>query len=237
MNQHLADLYSKVQRLLAWFPITGSSIASSTWATTSDITNAGGTEAAGSATTIPRGDHKHALDFGSPVSVGAANADGTGTNAARSDHVHTIGANVITAAMLNSTLYNTGTYSPTIAGTSTPGSNTYTADTSGKYWQIGSMMVVIFHVQMASKDAAMAGNIYVTMPATMASSLPVSGAFPTLFDNVDFAAGYTQFSYYMSAGTNRLNLAQQGDNIAAANVGVAAVTTSSVLRGCAIFPV
>lgn len=166
---------------------------------------------------------------------GIVNADVDAAAAIAKSKLNLTGA--ILTADLNSTLYNTGTYSPTLAGSTTPGTNTYTAATVGKYWQFASMMVVIFHLQMASKDAGMAGNLYVTMPATMASSLPVSGAFPTLFDNVDFAPGYTQFSYYMSAGTNWLMLAQQGDNVAASNVDVAAVTTSSVLRGVAIFPV
>lgn len=166
---------------------------------------------------------------------GIVNADVDAAAAIAKSKLNLTGA--ILTADLNSTLYNTGTYSPTLAGTTTPGTNTYTAATVGKYWQFASMMVVIFHLQMASKDAGMAGNLYVTMPATMAASLPVAGAFPTLFDSVDFAAGYTQLSYYMSAGTNQLNLAQQGDNVAASNVDVAAVTTSSVLRGIAIFPV
>lgn len=68
--------------------LTGADLNSTAWAGTGDITNAGGAEATGSATTIPRGDHRHAMDFGSPSALTGSAADGTGTSAARNDHLH-----------------------------------------------------------------------------------------------------------------------------------------------------
>ena len=46
--------------------------------------------AAGVSATIPRGDHKHTVTTGVPVSVGTANAPGVADSLARSDHVHAL---------------------------------------------------------------------------------------------------------------------------------------------------
>lgn len=59
-----------------------------------------GTTANGSASTLSRSDHKHAMAFGSISSVGTANSNGVATTAARSDHVHNIGTGAINASTM-----------------------------------------------------------------------------------------------------------------------------------------
>ena len=65
--------------------------------TTIDPDDAG---AAGTGTTVSRGDHQHAIVTGTPASVGTANAEGAGTGFARDTHVHDIGAGAIDDATL-----------------------------------------------------------------------------------------------------------------------------------------
>jgi len=78
------------------------SFLAATWATTADLADVGGTEAAGSATTVPRGDHGHALAFSGTVGdIAAATANGASTHAARADHAHKIPAGHVTNAMVN----------------------------------------------------------------------------------------------------------------------------------------
>jgi hypothetical protein len=57
--------------------------------------------------------------------------------------------------------YKEGTWIPAIAGTTTPGSNTYTTQ-EGTYVKIGQMVIASFFIQMSAKDAAMAGIVWIT---------------------------------------------------------------------------
>jgi len=58
------------------------------------------TAAEGTANTLARSDHKHAIVAAIPVAVGTVLAEGTGTSFARDDHVHDLGAGCIDAAAL-----------------------------------------------------------------------------------------------------------------------------------------
>lgn len=63
-----------------------------------------------------------------------------------------------------------GTWTPVIAGGSTPGSNTYAVQ-SGYYYKVGKMVTVMCAVTLSAKDAAMAGEIYVGgLPFVLKSS-------------------------------------------------------------------
>lgn len=84
--------------------------------TTNSITGAAG---AGTIDAAARADHQHAgPGFGSPSATGASNADGSATTVARSDHVHAIGAGTVgtsalvassvTATKLNNDVAGTG---------------------------------------------------------------------------------------------------------------------------------
>lgn len=60
-----------------------------------------------------------------------------------------------TAALISS-----GTWTPTIAGTATAGSHTYTRQI-GRYTKIGTLVYVIFYVTINAKDGTMAGNVQI----------------------------------------------------------------------------
>lgn len=57
--------------------------------------------------------------------------------------------------------YAEGTWTPVIAGTSTPGANSYT-NQEGTYVKVGQMVVASFFVKLSAKDAAMAGIVWIT---------------------------------------------------------------------------
>lgn len=68
-----------------------------------------------------------------------------------------------------------GVWTPTILGSSTPGTNTYSFQI-GRYIKIGSLVQAWFNVIMATKDGAMAGNISVGgLPFTVANTTSLGG--------------------------------------------------------------
>jgi hypothetical protein len=67
-----------------------------------------------------------------------------------------------------------GTWTPTLAGASTAGTNTYTTR-SAFYKKINKMVFFTFSIDLSTKDVAMAGNIRITgLPYTASSSYGVS---------------------------------------------------------------
>lgn len=270
INPHIVELWSLVQRILAWFPITSGSLSSSIYATTaeiadlgpaesagtsptvtrgdhihnlpyataSDIADLGPAESAGTAATVARGDHIHALPYATTAQIAdVADTESAGTSAtvARGDHVHDLGQ-IITTSHLTSGLYTTGTWSPAIAGTGTAGSNTY-SNQDGFYVRFGGFVIAWFQVIMTAKDAAMAGNIYVTMPLTMASASVLGIGSVAGYQNINFAAGQTHLACLVIGGTTRCELYTGGDNAALANIVAADIAATSVIRGVAIYPI
>jgi hypothetical protein len=57
--------------------------------------------------------------------------------------------------------YAEGLWTPVIAGTTTPGVNSY-ANQDGIYVKVGQMVVASFFVKLSAKDAAMAGIVWIT---------------------------------------------------------------------------
>lgn len=80
--------------------ITTTNFASSVYGGTPTAIDPDDAAAAGTATTVSRSDHQHAIVTGTPASVGTANAEGAGTGFARDTHVHDIGNGAIDAAAL-----------------------------------------------------------------------------------------------------------------------------------------
>ncbi len=75
--------------------LTTTKFATSIYAGTPTAIDPDDAGAAGTATTVARGDHQHQFTCAAPVAVGTANAEGVATTMARSDHVHDLAAGVI----------------------------------------------------------------------------------------------------------------------------------------------
>lgn len=64
-------------------------------------------------------------------------------------------------------LISASTWTPTIAGSTTAGSHTYTVRV-GQYIKIATLVVATFNIVLNAKDAAMAGNVTITgLPFTV----------------------------------------------------------------------
>lgn len=130
--------------------------------------------------------------------------------------------------------YSTGSWTPVIAGDSVAGTNTYSVQT-GSYVRIGKLVFVKAYVTLATKDAAMAGNIRVTgLPFTSASGVNTNSALPINDFYLDLGGGYTNLSANISPSTNYAVLVQAGDNVALANIAASNIlgTSRIAFTGC-----
>lgn len=140
---------------------------------------------------------------------------------------------------LASSLYTTGTWSPAIVGDSTPGTHSY-SNQDGQYLRIGGVCIAWFQVIMTGKNTsggAMAGNVYVTLPLTMAASSILGIGVPAAFQSINFATGYTQLTLHVGQGTARCVLFTNGDNVATTPVVAADIANNTAIRGVVIYPV
>ena len=121
-----------------------------------------------------------------------------------------------------------GTFTPTIIGSSTAGSNTYSTQ-AGFYVKTGNMVHCDIFVALSAKDAAMAGNVSVGgLPFTSKTSTNrYSSAATGTYKNIDLTAGYSQIGGAIQSAAVAITLYQAGDNVAHSNIAAAAFTNDS----------
>jgi hypothetical protein len=126
---------------------------------------------------------------------------------------------------------SSGTFTPTIAGSTTAGAHTY-ATQQGYYFKIGSLVFINLYVAMSAKDAAMAGNAQIHgLPFTTRN---VSNEFPlgnVIFRsvNLDAAGGfYSTYGNILSNNT-KIALGQQGDNVVQKNIVAADIAATTAV--------
>lgn len=126
--------------------------------------------------------------------------------------------------------FATGSFSPTLVGSTTPGTHTYSLQL-GKFTRTRHQVTINAIIELSAKDAAMAGNVRMAnLPFTCASATNniASGGFH-LVTNVDLAAGFSQFGCAVVNSTTFAQIVQSGDNVVASNVSAAAISATSRL--------
>lgn len=125
--------------------------------------------------------------------------------------------------------YEEGTWTPTIRGLVTAGTQTYSTQT-GRYTKIGRLAMVECALVMTAKDAATSGTVVVSGLPFAQGAGSISAAALGKYGNIDLDAGYTQLCllgadtvlYWYEAGDN-----VAGSFMAAANVGAATLISAS----------
>lgn len=121
--------------------------------------------------------------------------------------------------------YSEGTWTPTVAGTTTAGSNSYSIRV-GNYTKIGNRVFFAALVILSAKDPAMAGNVVINgLPFTASSSaniIPVNLA----VSNVTLAAGAAAAGLVFPSST-RVSVFSVAGGSPSSSLGVAAVGNSS----------
>lgn len=137
---------------------------------------------------------------------------------------------------LGGAAYAEGSWTPALAGTTTPGTQTYSVQV-GRYVRIGSLVTAWFYIALSAKDGTTAGELHITgLPFTASN---VSGLrYPVSLDrihSVDLSAGYTQFTAGVIANTATIRLNQTGDNVSTSALAAAAIGASSQICGAATY--
>ena len=115
--------------------------------------------------------------------------------------------------------YEEGTWTPTITGSSSNPTVTYTAQ-SGFYTKIGRMVSIQGRVQLSARTGG-GGNLRVSgLPFTNGGGL--AGASSSWFSFVTLSSGYTIGSLYIEPNVSYLSFAESGNNVSANQLGVSA---------------
>lgn len=130
--------------------------------------------------------------------------------------------------------YEEGTWTPTIGGDSTAGTQTYSSQI-GRYTKIGQFIGIECRIVMTAKDAATAGNLVIFgLPFTSANiAAAAAGMSTATTSSLTLTAGNTQVGLQVLQNATRAFFIQNGTGIAstAINSATALAATSAVVMG------
>lgn len=131
--------------------------------------------------------------------------------------------------------YEDGTWTPTIAGATVAGTQTYAVQ-SGFYTRIGNMVIAHFTVTMTAKDGATFGNILIAgLPYESADGSGFAGSLNNV-SNVDLNAGYSQFIIRVRPnGNSDAIMGMIGDSSSSASVTEADLTATTTIAGLLVY--
>ena len=131
------------------------------------------------------------------------------------------------------------TWTPAFAGSTTPGTQTYSTQVG--YWQrFGDFVCVQGSLVMTAKDGTTAGLLRITgLPFALPSGLTSAAACAAIgtFGNIDLDAGYSFVGAGLEAGNTYLRLTQAGDNIAVDDLDAANLQATSRIVFSLTYPV
>jgi hypothetical protein len=129
--------------------------------------------------------------------------------------------------------YSEGAFTPTLIGSTTPGTQTYAANGQVGYrTRIGNKVDFNLRVHITAKDAAMAGNVRIGgLPFTSKNTTNLFGSVSIGYINAGwtFAAGATQIGGIISPNTDYIDLYTFGSGVIGTAVPVASVTAPLVI--------
>lgn len=123
----------------------------------------------------------------------------------------------------------TGTWTPTLLGSTSNPTNTYTVQV-GSYVKIGVLVIVSFHVRISNTSGG-SGNIRIGGLPFAAKTLSNYFAVGTVEALVDLSAGNTAILIEIASGAQYIDLIQYGDNTGGAYIGLAALSFTSNFVG------
>lgn len=129
-------------------------------------------------------------------------------------------------------LYEAGSWTPSISGTSTAGTLTYSANRTGTYVRLGALCHIQFRVELATVTAAPTGSLVVAgLPFTAKNRsngfwmIDITGT-----DNLNIAASVVQVAGRVILNQNYMDLIEFYDNASFTSIaGSAAVVGLSII--------
>lgn len=165
--------------------------------------------------------------------------DAVGTVLLNLRNAFTLVDNSTTTENLCGLIQKQGTWTPVLAGSSTPGTQTY-GEQVGRYVRAGNMLFVTFRITLSAKDGATAGSMRIT-------GLPF--IYPSAFTNgiaavsigqwgvITFPANFTMLCGEILPNTQYISLTRAGSAQGAAFVAAAEVAATSQVYGSAWYPI
>ena len=123
-----------------------------------------------------------------------------------------------------------GAWTPVVYGSTTPGTNTYSAQNGGRYYKIGKLVYVQARIALTVKDAAMAGSIIISgLPFTVrlgyaGATLPIA-----IMQGVDLPTGYSFANAQANPNDTTISLRRMGDAVASISVVVSEISASFMI--------
>lgn len=123
-------------------------------------------------------------------------------------------------------------FTPSLAGSTTPGTQTYTTRL-GKYSKIGTRVTVDFSISCSALDGATAGNMRITgLPFTSVNDgVNAGGAAVIQFDGVNLPAGGTNVAVLVPPNVTYASLLYSVDNASSAFIVKADITAPVTFNG------
>lgn len=124
-------------------------------------------------------------------------------------------------------LVTTHTWTPTVRGSSTAGTQTYSAQV-GVGTQIADCFFYSVTIVMTAKDATTAGVVQIAgFPLTSRNTSNLTPAGAVTAARFDLDAGYTQVAATMNSNSTVMNVGEIGDNVAFSNLVAANLLANS----------
>ena len=131
--------------------------------------------------------------------------------------------------------YKEGTFTPTLAGTTTAGSNTYALQV-GSYTKIGNRVFFTVAINLSAKDPAMAGNVRIAgLPFTSNSGVSFT-LVNVNTSNVTLAAGVSTFGAVFASSTF-LSIVLGASVAVSSSLSATALTNTSEIYAVGSYPV
>lgn len=128
--------------------------------------------------------------------------------------------------------YAVGSWTPVLAGSTTPGTHTYSVQ-SGSYEKIGRLVIARFNVAITALGGTQAGNWTITgLPFVNTATANDTGrCYITSMTGVTLTASYTFLAGNIPSSASAVNLVQNGSAQTASAVPVANFAAATTLTG------
>ena len=116
----------------------------------------------------------------------------------------------ITSTTMSS--YEEGTWIPTVQGTTTAGTSTYTSIREATYVKIGSQVTITCNLVLTTFSGAVGNAVVTGIPFSASPNFGVAtGTFEC--DQLPFSSGYTSAYVIVFGGQSQVSYRQQGSNV------------------------
>jgi hypothetical protein len=123
--------------------------------------------------------------------------------------------------------YQSGTWTPTVAGTGTAGTQTYTTQ-QGSYTRIGRLITVQCNIVLSAVDGGIAGNVQISgLPFNATNVSNQHWTSVVRSGNVTLSANYTWLTCVVNANTGNILIRQSGSGQAEAALPVTGLAATS----------